>query len=254
MVRSSRSIAGLPGAIGEQRPVTVEVEDERVDGEQGGDRQGDGYEAAVELIPVVRVPAVLPAERLAGVTEGEPENDGTDEDVLDGGLELARAPGRDHDAPPAGPHAEHGHGHLAPDEQQAHPQRDTAPDGNVVQIVPGTRDPVDGNEGGEQEQLVGDGIEQLAEVGHLIAGARQIAVIDVAHRGDQEDEKGDELGPVPLDERQQRDDRGEADPDHRDDVGDRPHGGCYPRVLTTLLLIALRVSKTPSPVRATASK
>ena len=32
-----------------------------------------------------------------------------------------------------------------------------------------------------------------------------------------------------------------------------PHRG-YPSVLTTLLLIALSVSKTPSPVTATASK
>src|SRR5690242_9671349 len=103
MVRSSRSIAGLPGAIGEQRPVAVEVDDERIDGEQGGNGQGDGHEAAMELIPVVRIPAVFPAEGLPGVAEREPEDDGADEDVLDGRLELARAARRDHDPAPAGP-------------------------------------------------------------------------------------------------------------------------------------------------------
>src|SRR5689334_6100170 len=104
MVRSSRSIAGLPGAIGEQRPVAVQIENERVDGEQGGDRKGDGDEAAMELVPVVRVAAVLPAERLASVAEREPQDDGADENVLDRGLELAGTAGRDDHAPAAGPH------------------------------------------------------------------------------------------------------------------------------------------------------
>ena len=116
------------------------------------------------------------------------------------------------------------------------------------------RDPVDRDQSGEEQQLVGDGIEQLAEVGHLVPGPGEMAVVDVADRGRQEDEEGDQLGPVALDERQQRDDRRKADPDQRDDVGEGPHARGYPSVFTTFLLIALSVSKTPSPVSATASK
>jgi hypothetical protein len=120
--------------------------------------------------------------------------------------------------------------------------------------VPPAGDEVDGDEGGEQQQLVGHRVEHLAQVGHFAAPAGQVPVEDVADRGDDEHDERDQLGPVPLDERQQGDDRGEADPDDRDDVRQGPHGGGYPRVFTTLLLIALRVSKTPSPVSATASK
>src|SRR5581483_8030337 len=97
----------------------------------------------VELVPVLRQPAVLPPERLARVAEGEPGDRGADEDVLDRGLELPRAPGGDQDAAPRGPVPEGGHGELAPDEQQADPERDAAPDGDVVEVVALARDPVD---------------------------------------------------------------------------------------------------------------
>src|SRR4029077_14958851 len=167
--------------------------------------------------------------------EGEPEYDRADEYVLDDGLELPRARRGDHDATPARQHAEHGHGHLPTDQEQADPQRNASPDRDIVQVVPRAGDPVDRDEGGEEEQLVGNRIEQLAEVGDLVPGPGQVSVVDVADGRDEEDDERDELRPVARDEGQERDDRGEADPDQGDDVRDRPHAGGLPQGLDDAL-------------------
>src|SRR5712692_1535692 len=205
-----------------QPSVPIYVPRERVHRERRGDGQGDRDEAAVELVPVLGDAVVLPAERLAGVAEGEPGDRGADEDVLEDGLELPRTAGRDDDAPALDPPAESGHRQLPADEQQADPERNAAPERDVVEIVPLPRDPVDRDQGGEEQQLVGDRVEEDAEIGDLLPAAGEAAVEDVAHRGGDEDHEADELGPVAFDERQERDDRGEADPDDRDDVGQRP--------------------------------
>src|SRR5690349_20450635 len=239
---------------GKQPPIPVDVEHERVDGEQGRDGERHGDKAAVELVPVVGIAAVFPAHGLPRIAKREPEDDGADEDVLDGRFELARAGRRDHHPSAPGPESEGGHGDLASDQEDAHPKRNAAPDRNVVEVLPGTRDPVDRDQRGEQQQLVGNGVEHLAEVADLITRAGQVPVVHVADGGREKDEERDELRPIALDERKQGDDRGKADPDQRDDVRERPHAARYPNVLTTLLLIAFRVSKTPSPVSATASK
>src|SRR5215207_9661323 len=123
-----------PGA-GEQPAIAVEILREGGDREQRRDGQRDRHETAVELVPELGESAVLPAHGLPGVPEGEPEDDGADEDVLDGRLELAR-PGRgDHHAAPAGPPAEPRHRDLASDQQEADPERNAAPDRDIVEIV-----------------------------------------------------------------------------------------------------------------------
>src|SRR6266540_5594775 len=167
MVTSSRSMGrrwtrGLPRPrpVGKESAVAVEVEREGVDGEQGGDGEGHRDESAVELVPVARELAMLPAHRLPGVTEREPENHGPDEDVLNRGLELPRPGRRNHHPAAAGPPAERGHRDFASNEQQANPERDAAPDGDVVEIVAPTGDEVDRNERGEKQQLVSDRVEQ----------------------------------------------------------------------------------------------
>ena len=151
--------------------------------------EGDRHEAAVELVPELGEPVVLPAQRLAGVAEGEPEEGGADEDVLDRGLELPGAGGGDHDPAALGPPAEPGHRELAADQQQADPERNAAPDRDVVEVVPGAGDPVDRDEGGEEQQLVGERIEQLAEVGDQVAAAGEVAVDDVGDGGEDENRR-----------------------------------------------------------------
>src|SRR5213595_3723421 len=79
-----------------------------------------------------------------------------------------------------------------------------------------TRHPEDGDQRGEQQQLVGDRIEQLAEVAHGVVATRQPPVQDVRERGDEKDDEGDDLGPIALDEWQQGDDRREANARQRD--------------------------------------
>src|SRR6185295_19247110 len=103
--------------------------------EQRRDRERHGDEAAVELVPVVREAAVLPAQRLPGIAESEPGNGGADEHVLDDRLELPGPAGGDDHALVLGPHAEARHGKLAADEEQAHPEGNTAPERDVIEIV-----------------------------------------------------------------------------------------------------------------------
>src|SRR6266498_3183384 len=73
------------GARGEEIPISIDVDGEGVDREERCDSEGHRDEATVELVPVVGEAAVLPAQRLPGVTESEPRDGGADEDVLNDG-------------------------------------------------------------------------------------------------------------------------------------------------------------------------
>src|SRR5919112_1659897 len=241
-------------SIREQPAVAIEIHREGVHCQSRCTSQCHSDEAAMELVRVLRVLVILPSHRLAGIPECKPEDNGANEDILDRRLELSGSGSRDHDAATTCPPAERRHCQLPANQQQTDPQRNAAPDRNVVKIVTLARDPVDGYEGGEEQQLVSDRVEQLAEVGDLIPATGEMAIVDVADSGHDENGEGDQLGPIPLDERQQCDHGGKADSDQRNDVGQVPHDAAYPKVLTTFLLMALRVSNTPSPVKATASK
>src|SRR6185503_5537813 len=107
----------------------------------------------------------------------------------------------------------------------------------------------------EQEQLVGNRVEQLAEVAHRVVATREPPVQHVRKRGDQEDDERDDLGPIALDERKQCDDRREADTGQRDDIREGPahRTASQLSVFSTSLLTAFNVSKTPSPRTATPS-
>src|SRR5690606_29952065 len=98
-------------------------------------------------------------------------------------------------APALGPPAEGGHRKLAPDEQDADPERDAAPDRNVVEVVALAGNPVDRDQRGKEEELVGNRVEELAQVADHVAAAGQVAVEYVAHGGDHEDHEADELRP-----------------------------------------------------------
>src|SRR5512140_677840 len=142
IVTISRFIArsGSADPLDEEPPVAVAVQPEGVDGEHRRDREGDGDEAPVEGVQEVGEAAGGPPHRLPRIAEGEPEDDGADEDVLEHRLQLARAAGGDDDAAALRPPAERGHRQLAADQQHADPERDAAPDRDVVKIVAGAGD------------------------------------------------------------------------------------------------------------------
>src|SRR5436190_6570525 len=116
-------------------------------------------------------------------------------------------------------------------------------------------DPENRNERGEEQQLVGDRVEQDAELAGRAVAARQVAIEQIGECGDEEHDEGDDLGPVAGNERKQRDDGRERDARQCDDVRQGPphRAGFQLSVLRTSLLTAFRVSNTPSPRTATAS-
>src|SRR3989475_5392146 len=84
------------------------------------------------------------------------------------------------------------------------------------------REPEDGDERREQQQLVGDRVEQLPQLAHFVAAAGEVAVHHVRGARREEDHERDDLGPVALNEGKQRDDRREADAREGEDVGQGP--------------------------------
>ena len=82
-------------------------------------------------------------------------------------------------------------------------------------------DPADGD---EEQEAVGDRVEQLAELGHLVEVPGDVAVEEV---GDAEHgQQAGRRGPVLLDEEEPQEDRKEQESDERDDVrhGEDPIG------------------------------
>src|SRR5882724_6247016 len=65
-------------------------------------------------------------------------------------------------------------------------------------------------------------VSELGQLLDLVAPARQIAIHDIRGDGREEDQERDDLGPVPLDEGEEREDRREADARQRQDVGEGP--------------------------------
>src|SRR5690606_30204135 len=125
----------------------------------------------------------------------------------------------DHHAAASGPATEEGDEQLAPEDHQHDPQRQPVTEPGKGRSGSGAvREDVERNEGGGQQELVRDRIEELAEVGDQPAGARQVTVPEVRDRGDQEDHEREQPGSQRLDEEQRDDDDREEDPRDRDQV------------------------------------
>src|ERR1700677_3006026 len=129
------------------------------------------------------------------------EDRGDDGDDLDDGLELADLAGFDGEALGGGDGAETGDEELAADDE------DGDPGGDDARVV-GDEDDV----GGGDKELVGEGVEEHADGGDLLAAAGEVAVEAVGDAGKDEDGAGDELllspakadGSVPAGERERR--------------------------------------------------
>ena len=83
------------------------------------------------------------------------------------------------------------------------------------------------DERGRDEDLVGGGIEQLAELRDLLAPPRDESVQEVRQRGEQEHPEADERLALELGQQNDDEQRNQEDPEERQDVGngqDMRHG------------------------------
>ena len=157
----------------------VEVVDERCNGERNRDEHDN---PAHDPQPVgQRVAEVADHMR---VLDGE-QHDG---DHLEHGLELSEHARRDDDALAGCHHAHARHDELAREDDEHDPGR------KLVQVD-------ERDEGRCDENLVCERVHELAEVGDLVAAAREVAVEPVGARDEHEDARGNEALPLPEHER-----------------------------------------------------
>jgi hypothetical protein len=127
---------------------------------------------------------------------------------------LPTAPGR-HDAVPDNDEPHDGDADLAREHEERHPPRHQ----------PDEREP---DERHPQQRLVGDRVEDLADIGHQAARPGDVAVDPVGDHGDDEDCEGREalsgIGPV-LREQHRPEDGDEQDAQHGEGVGQVPGAG-----------------------------
>jgi hypothetical protein len=116
---------------------------------------------------------------------------GEDRGDLHAGLELGEVAGGDDHAGLRGAHPQDRDGQLARDDHHRHPG------GEPVQ-----RDQRD--QRGDDQQLVGERVHQLAKGRDRVARARQVAVDEVGRRGQREDDRREDVAVVGVPE--QRDD------------------------------------------------
>jgi hypothetical protein len=213
------AFAALVGGVVDLLPEADEVVDggddgddgHPVDGRYGDEVDADDVAAAQAGKPVPVVPAVG-------------EDGGDDGDDLDDGLEFADLAGFDGEAFGCGDRAEAG------DEELAAYDEDGDPGGDDAGVV-GNED----NVGRGDHELVGEGVEEHAHGGDLVAAAGEVAVKAVSDAGEDEDEAGDDLllaaaeagGAVTLPGEGGREDpdeqRNACNTAHRDGVG-QVHG------------------------------
>ena len=120
---------------------------------------------------------VGPGEERGGIACGHDEGDSED---LDGGFGFAEVGGGDGIAFGGGDGAEAGDGEFAADDEDGHPG------GDAVDLN-------GGDEGGGDEEFVGDGVEEHADGGDLVPAAGEVAIEEVGEGGDEEDEEGEEV-------------------------------------------------------------
>ena len=155
-----------------------------------------------------------------------------DVDDLQDRLELAVLVGGDRDALRDADDAQHAHGDLAPDDDHGDPG------GHPVLRH-------EGDERGGDEQLVGEGVEELPERGDLLAPPRHVAVELVGGRGEDED-GGREQVAVGLREAREEDHqehRDEQDPRDGDAVGEVQLAAHVPPVAATASTSYPRLSR-----------
>src|SRR5690606_7253074 len=151
-----------------------------------------------------------------------------DEDVLEERLLLSRTAGGQDDAATRRDHPQDGDQDLSPEDDQQDPQREAAEQRQRPRVGTARQD-VKRHEGRRQQELVGERIHQLAEVGDPAVLARQVAVPDVRQGGDQEQHERERTRPEPRPEDEEEDGGSEQDAQDRQRIRQsaalpQPHG------------------------------
>ncbi len=149
------------GAVIDDAPEFAKVAEGRDHGEEDNDVEGEGG----------------PARHVRVADAEEQERDGND---LEKGLGLAEFVGLDGIAFGGGDAAEAADGEFASDEEDYEPTAD----GTELN---------EGDEGGGDEELVSDGIEEGTDGGDLFPAAGEVAVEKISGGGEPEDDEGDEV-------------------------------------------------------------
>ncbi len=93
--------------------------------------------------------------------------------------------------------------------------REVAHAGNPIDVE-------ENDECGRHRELVGQGIQELADPGDLLAPAGGHTVEDVAERGDDEEPGDDSASHWPVEEGKRKQDGNDGEPHHGDGVGKIP--------------------------------
>jgi hypothetical protein len=157
----------------------------------------------------------------ASAVDGQPRDGSADEDVLEDRLQLAARTRRDDRAVARGDGADDRDSKLAAEHDQQDPERATRQWRRTGRGVTALRQDVERDERRREQQLVGDRIDELAEVRDPAVLPRQVAVPQVGERGDQEEDPGDEPRRERRHEEQQPDDGRENDAPDGDGVRER---------------------------------
>ena len=134
-------------------------------------------------------------------------DDGEDGDDLQAGLELAEVAGGHDDARLSGAEAQHGDGELARDDHHGHPRGEA--------IERHQRD-----QRGDDQQLVGERVHELAERGDGVARPGEIAVDEVGERGEREHDGGEHVSTGRVAEQRGHERGHEHDPQYGQQVGE----------------------------------
>ena len=133
---------------------------------------------------------------------------------------------------------------FAPQEDDDGPERDDAEQGERGRSRLPEIDGVDGDEGGDEQQLVGQRVDHLAEGRDLAAGPGQVSVPQVRERGDDEHDERDHAGRRAGLQEQRRHDGGREDPARGNRVREIQCGSPPSSLVSSLASTLSRLSRT----------
>ncbi len=145
-----------------------------------------------------------------------------DADELEDRLELAGALGGEDDALAGGDEAQAGDEELARHDDEHEKDRPVGQDGGLQagagKVVAGHFDE-HGDEQADDEDLVGQGVHEFAEIGDLAVTAGEEAVEPVRHPADDKEDEGGGIRPLEAGKQQLHHDEERGDAGERDEVG-----------------------------------
>src|SRR5690606_4559047 len=204
----------------QQPPPLDEVDGQGVHGQPERNRKRQHEDRAVEDLPALP-PDAAPSLVQRRALQRIPEDGRANEDVLKNRLQLAGSAGRDDNAATRRIGAEQRDEQLTAEDDDQHPERQLADQRERRVRRVASRQDVERDERRDQQQLVGQRIDELAEVRDPAVLARKVAVPEIREGSDEEDDERGEARGERRDEEQQVDNGCERNARHRDRVRQR---------------------------------